>query len=93
MLEAAWLSPRMPEYVSSMAILGLDGTVRRRLRDRDTQGMAHLKTGSLRDVRAIAGYVTSASGKRYIVVSMINHDNAIAGRAYEDSLIDWLIRQ
>ena len=57
MLTVAWNSPVMPEYISSLAIAGVDGTVRRRLKGDGTQGMAHLKTGSLRDVRSIAGYV------------------------------------
>src|SRR5690606_5244212 len=52
MLTLAWQTPMMPEFVSSLAIAGVDGTMRRRLKDESTAGMAHLKTGSLRDVRA-----------------------------------------
>jgi D-alanyl-D-alanine carboxypeptidase/D-alanyl-D-alanine-endopeptidase (penicillin-binding protein 4) len=47
----------MPEFVSSLAILGVDGTTRYRLRDPATKSLAHLKTGALRDVRSVAGYV------------------------------------
>lgn len=90
MLQKAWLSPVMPEYVSSLSILGLDGTSRNRLRDPATRSMAHVKTGSLRDVRSIAGYVWGASGKRYIVVSMVNHERAQEARAFENALITWL---
>jgi len=90
MLARAWSTPLMPEYVSSLAILGVDGTVRRRLRDDEARGMAHLKTGSLRDVRAIAGYVMGASGKRYVVVSLVNHERAQAVRAFDDALVAWL---
>src|SRR5690606_23144696 len=61
MLDVAWRSPLMPEFVSSLAISGVDGTVRRRLRSEDTRGQAHLKTGTLRDSRALAGYVRGAS--------------------------------
>lgn len=93
MLTLAWRSPLMPEFLSSMAIAGVDGTVRRRMRGDGTQGMAHLKTGSLRDVRAIAGFVLGASGKRYVVVSMVNHDNAAAVRSFDDALIAWLAEQ
>ena len=81
MLTLAWNSPVMPEYISSFAIAGVDGTVRRRLKGNGTLGMAHLKTGSLRDVRSIAGYVLGASGKRYVVVSIVNHEQAGAVRA------------
>ena len=90
LLTLAWSSPFMPEYMSSLAISGVDGTVRRRLRGQEAQGMAHLKTGSLRDVRAIAGYVLGASGKRYVVVSIVNHEQAAAVRAFDDALIAWL---
>lgn len=90
MLTLAWQSPVMPEYLSSLAIAGVDGTMRRRLRADATVGMAHLKTGSLRDVRAVAGYVLGASGKRYVLVSMVNDPNAAAVRAFDDALIAWL---
>jgi len=90
MLQTAWGSALMPEFLSSLAISGVDGTVRRRLRDDKVRGMAHLKTGSIRDARAVAGYVLGASGKRYIVVSLVNHAQAGNVRAFHDALIAWL---
>lgn len=90
MLEVAWRSPLMPEYMSSLAISGVDGTMRRRLRDDEVRGMAHLKTGTLKDARALAGYVLGASGKRYIVVSVANGERATAIRPFDDALISWL---
>lgn len=90
MLTLAWNSNVMPEYLSSLAITGVDGTVRRRLRNDPAQGMAHVKTGSLRNVRAIAGYVLGASGKRYVVVSLVNDEQAAAVRPFDDALIAWL---
>jgi D-alanyl-D-alanine carboxypeptidase/D-alanyl-D-alanine-endopeptidase (penicillin-binding protein 4) len=91
MLNRAWISPVMPEFVSSLAILGVDGTTRYRLRDPATKSLAHLKTGALRDVRSVAGYVWSTSGKRYVVVSMVNHERAHEARSFENALIAWLI--
>ena len=90
MLDAAWRSPLMPEFVSSLAISGVDGTVRRRLRAEDTRGQAHLKTGTLRDSRALAGYVRGASGKRYILVSLVNDPGAAAVRPFDDAVVEWL---
>ena len=90
MLNRAWTSPVMPEFVSSLAILGVDGTTRYRLRDPATKSLAHLKTGALRDVRSVAGYVWSTSGKRYVVVSMVNHERAHEARSFENALIAWL---
>jgi len=93
LLAAAWRSPVMPEFVSSLAISGMDGTVRRRLRNSDAAGLAHLKSGSLRDVRALAGYVLSASGHRYLVVSVVNDERAQLANGFNDKLIAWLASQ
>ncbi|MFA7437747.1 D-alanyl-D-alanine carboxypeptidase/D-alanyl-D-alanine-endopeptidase [Castellaniella sp.] len=90
MLDVAWRSPLMPEYVASLAISGVDGTVRRRLKDAQTRGQAHLKTGTLRDARALAGYVRGASGKYYILVSMVNDGQAAQVRAFDDAVVRWL---
>ena len=65
---------------------GLDGTLRR---SRAMAGRAHLKTGSLRDVAGIAGYVLGASGRRYVLVALINHPNANAARPALDALVQW----
>lgn len=90
MLNAAWMSERMPEFISSLAIAGEDGTVRRRLKSNGTRGKAHLKTGTLRDVSALAGYVQGASGKRYVLVSLINDAKSFNTRAFNDALVQWL---
>ena len=58
----------------------MDGTVQKRFRDGTVAGQALLKTGSLEGVRAIAGYVIDAEGRRFIVVALINHPNARAAR-------------
>ncbi len=87
LLQTAYLSPLMPELMSSLPITGVDGTLRRN-RSRSA-GNAHLKTGSLRDVAAFAGYVHAASGRRYVLVGIINHANANAGRPALDALLDW----
>ncbi|MES2935279.1 MAG: D-alanyl-D-alanine carboxypeptidase/D-alanyl-D-alanine-endopeptidase [Pseudomonadota bacterium] len=93
MLVAAFRSPTMSEFISSMPLVGYDGTMRRRLTTSAVAGNAHIKTGSLNDVRALAGYVTSASGKNYAVVSMINHANASRGQEAQDALLQWVYEQ
>jgi D-alanyl-D-alanine carboxypeptidase/D-alanyl-D-alanine-endopeptidase (penicillin-binding protein 4) len=89
LLQQGWSSPAMPELLSSLPINGLDGTLRR---SRATPGRAHLKTGSLRDVIGVAGYVLSDSGRRYVLVAMINHPNANAARPALDALVQWSLR-
>ncbi len=89
MLDAAFNSTVMPEFVSSMSIVGIDGTFRRRARTDIAAGSAHLKSGMLNDVRAIAGYVLANDGKRYLVVMMVNHPNAILSQPAQDALLQW----
>jgi len=90
LLQTAYRSPWMPELMASLPIAGVDGTVK----DRRAlpEGSAHLKTGSLRDISAVAGYVLAASGKRYVVVAIANHPNAKAARPAFDALLDWVVR-
>jgi len=87
LLQGAFASPLMPEFVSSMPIVGIDGTMRRR---QAAAGSAHIKTGLLADTRAIAGYVLAATGRRYAVVAFINHPNAGAGQPALDALLNWV---
>jgi D-alanyl-D-alanine carboxypeptidase/D-alanyl-D-alanine-endopeptidase (penicillin-binding protein 4) len=89
-LVSAFRSPTMPEFISSMPLVGYDGTMRQRLHERSVAGNAHIKTGSLNEVRAIAGYVLAASGKRYAVVFFINHGNAARGQEAQDILLQWI---
>lgn len=93
MLGAAWRSPLMPEFISSLAISGVDGTMRRRLRSDETRGVAHLKTGTLRDSRALAGYVLGASGRRYVLVAMVNHEQAASTGKFLDTVVQWLAKR
>lgn len=88
LLQTAYVSPAMPELMSSLPIVGMDGTLKR---SRASAGSAHLKTGSLRDVMALAGYVHTASGRRLGLVAIINHANAHNARPALDALLDWAL--
>ena len=90
MLDAAWRSSVMPEFMSSMSLLGLDGTLRRRNRGESIAGQAHVKTGTLNDTRAIAGYLLDQTGRRWIVIMMANHPNAVQTQAAQDALVNWV---
>jgi D-alanyl-D-alanine carboxypeptidase/D-alanyl-D-alanine-endopeptidase (penicillin-binding protein 4) len=89
LLQNAWASSVMSELMSSLPVSGTDGTLRR---STATPGRAHLKTGSLRDVSAVAGYVLSASGRRHVLVAIINHPQAASARPALDALVQWVIR-
>lgn len=73
-----------------MPLVGYDGTMRKRLKQKTVAGQAHIKTGSLNDVRSIAGFVQAASGKYYVVVCLINHPNAPQGQKAQDALLQWV---
>jgi D-alanyl-D-alanine carboxypeptidase/D-alanyl-D-alanine-endopeptidase (penicillin-binding protein 4) len=85
LLQWVWLQPFMPEMMSSLPLTGVDGTMKRS----KSTASAHLKTGSLRDVMGVAGYVDGPQGQRYVLVAIVNHANAHQARPVIDALIDW----
>ncbi|MGO4381324.1 D-alanyl-D-alanine carboxypeptidase/D-alanyl-D-alanine-endopeptidase [Pseudoduganella sp. RAF19] len=91
LLRAAQKSLWAPEFLTSLPIAGVDGTMKRRLKESTAAQRARVKTGTLRDVVAVAGYVPDANGQLCIVVAMVNHDHAGngVGRSIVDALIDW----
>jgi D-alanyl-D-alanine carboxypeptidase/D-alanyl-D-alanine-endopeptidase (penicillin-binding protein 4) len=90
LLMAAFHSPVMPEFVSSLAIAGVDGTMRNRFRGTLVAGKAHLKTGTLNEVMAIAGYLLDHKDRRVVVVFFVNHPQAGSARLAIDALIRWI---
>jgi D-alanyl-D-alanine carboxypeptidase/D-alanyl-D-alanine-endopeptidase (penicillin-binding protein 4) len=90
LLDAAWRSAVMPEFIASLPLAGVDGTLRRRARGEGVAGQAHVKGGTLNDVRAIAGYVLDAQGKRWIVVFLIHHPQAGLATAAQEALLKWV---
>ena len=92
MLQTAYVSGAMPELMASLPITGVDGTLKRS-KSRVSQGWAHLKSGSLRDSAALAGYVHTPSGRRLVVVAIVNHPNAPAARPALEALVDWAVKE
>jgi D-alanyl-D-alanine carboxypeptidase/D-alanyl-D-alanine-endopeptidase (penicillin-binding protein 4) len=90
LLLAAWKSPVMPELMSSLPLAGVDGTLKKRLGNGAAAGRAHLKTGYLENVRAIAGYVLDSSDKRWVVVFLINDAKSRQGKPAMDALLRWV---
>jgi D-alanyl-D-alanine carboxypeptidase/D-alanyl-D-alanine-endopeptidase (penicillin-binding protein 4) len=92
-LKAGLASRWAPEFLSSLPIAALDGTMRRRLKDSPAALRARFKTGGLRNVVALAGYAPDAAGQQCVVVVIINHDRPGGpGRAALDALVDWVTR-
>jgi D-alanyl-D-alanine carboxypeptidase/D-alanyl-D-alanine-endopeptidase (penicillin-binding protein 4) len=96
LLQHAAASPLAQVFADSLGIAGVDGTVAR-MRERSGAsaaiGQAQLKTGTLKDVAAVAGYATAQNGQRYSLVAIINHPHAAAARPALDALVEWVVKQ
>jgi D-alanyl-D-alanine carboxypeptidase/D-alanyl-D-alanine-endopeptidase (penicillin-binding protein 4) len=94
LLRAGLRSDWSPEFLASLPIVAVDGTMRRRLTDSPAAGHARMKTGTLTGVVAVAGYVRDATGQQCVVVAMINDEHVAdgKGRGVLDALVDWTAR-
>jgi D-alanyl-D-alanine carboxypeptidase/D-alanyl-D-alanine-endopeptidase (penicillin-binding protein 4) len=90
MLEAAQAGRHAPELLMSLPVAGVDGAMGRRLKGTAAQGWARLKTGTLRNVTALAGFVRDTRGDTWAVVAMVNHEQAALARPALDALIEWV---
>jgi D-alanyl-D-alanine carboxypeptidase/D-alanyl-D-alanine-endopeptidase (penicillin-binding protein 4) len=91
-LSAAYRSRYAPEFIASLPLAGLDGTLRSRMK-LSPAGAVRLKTGHLDGVSGVAGYVTANSGKTYVLVSLINDGRADygAGDPVHAALVSWML--
>jgi D-alanyl-D-alanine carboxypeptidase/D-alanyl-D-alanine-endopeptidase (penicillin-binding protein 4) len=89
LLTQVWQGPLAPELVASLPLAGVDGTMKMR----PAAPGAHVKTGMLVDVRAVAGFVRAASGRHYAVVALINDPNAGAAQAAHDLFLQWVFER
>jgi serine-type D-Ala-D-Ala carboxypeptidase/endopeptidase (penicillin-binding protein 4) len=94
LLKAGLHSNWAPEFLASLPIVAVDGTMRKRLKDSPAAGHARLKTGSLNNVAAVAGYVQDANGTPCVVVAMVNSTLVSNGKGRKvlDALVDWVAR-
>jgi D-alanyl-D-alanine carboxypeptidase/D-alanyl-D-alanine-endopeptidase (penicillin-binding protein 4) len=95
LLRHAARHPQGERFVQSLAVAGVSGTTARMAQAplSAARGNAWLKTGTLRDVSGIAGYVNAANGARYVVVGFINHPNAPAARPALEAMVEWTAAQ
>jgi D-alanyl-D-alanine carboxypeptidase/D-alanyl-D-alanine-endopeptidase (penicillin-binding protein 4) len=95
LLVGAHQSRYAPEFLTSLALGGLDGTLEKRFQNVDDPSRIRMKTGTLRDVSSIAGYVVGRSGKAYAVVVFVNHPGAQngIGEPIQASVVDWALKQ
>jgi len=92
MLHFIFQQAYMPEFMASLPISGYDGAMAQRFNQGPLLGRAHIKTGLLNFVQTMAGYVSTASGKRYVVVLLHNDPRAHSQDAerFQDYIIKWI---
>ena len=90
MLQAAQAGRWAPELMMSLPLAGVDGSMRNRLKTGPASGRARLKSGSIKNVVALAGYVPDAQGRWWVLAAMVNHAQAAAARPALDALVDWV---
>ena len=95
LLTYAYSHPSFNAYVNSLGIAGVSGTITahsERLPESAAIGRAWIKTGTLNNVTSMAGYVKGLSGQDYVVVGLINSEqahNAYTARPVLDAMLDW----
>jgi serine-type D-Ala-D-Ala carboxypeptidase/endopeptidase (penicillin-binding protein 4) len=91
-LNAAYHSRFAPEFIASLPLAGIDGTLHSRMKS-SPPGAVRLKTGHIDGVSGVAGYVTAGSGKTYVLVSLINSVRADegAGEPVHAALVSWIL--
>ncbi|HIP51036.1 MAG TPA: D-alanyl-D-alanine carboxypeptidase/D-alanyl-D-alanine-endopeptidase [Campylobacterales bacterium] len=78
-------------WMDTLAIAGIDGTIKRRFRNSVVYGRAWMKTGTIKGVKNIAGYVQGASGEHYVVVVLVNDGySSKYGAKLANSVIEWV---
>jgi D-alanyl-D-alanine carboxypeptidase/D-alanyl-D-alanine-endopeptidase (penicillin-binding protein 4) len=91
LLVDAYRSPFRDYLMKSLAVAGVDGTMKRRLRGSRVRGKGFFKTGSLKNVRSIAGYVKAANGKTYVMAILHNDPKAsTSSLSAHNKLIEWV---
>jgi D-alanyl-D-alanine carboxypeptidase/D-alanyl-D-alanine-endopeptidase (penicillin-binding protein 4) len=93
LLRHAWHAQQGRAFLDSLPVAGVDGTLAHRMTSGDATGRAHLKTGTLADTRALAGYVRARSGQVYALAAVVNHASAPQATPVLDELVAWTVRQ
>ena len=84
-----------PEFMTSLSLGGLDGTLEKRFQNVEDPSRVRMKTGTLKDVSCLAGYVTGKTGKVYAVVVFVNYPGAQngLGEMIQSTVVDWALKQ
>lgn len=79
-------------FRASLAVTGVTGTVKARLRGTPAAGKCRVKTGTLRSVSTLAGYCRAAGGRDVGFALMFNRANTFTAKAREDRIVAAIAR-
>ena len=85
LLRYAASQPWGAEFIDSLPLAGVDGTLAARFKTLPAGALLHAKTGSLDHINVLSGYLTTAAGQRLVFSIMGNH-HTLAGRQAADVL-------
>jgi D-alanyl-D-alanine carboxypeptidase/D-alanyl-D-alanine-endopeptidase (penicillin-binding protein 4) len=82
-------------FRDTLAVSGTDGTLKRRLRTRPVKGLIQAKTGSLKGVATMSGYMTTLSGRNLIFTIFVNNARTSISRLRRaiDEICTLVVRQ
>jgi len=86
LLEHVAAADARDAFRSSLAVAGRSGTVRRRMRGTAAQDSCRVKTGTLSNVSALAGYCRSRDGRDITFALLFNRVNPAGARALQDRI-------
>ncbi len=95
LLLEAYRSPYMPEFVASLPLSAMEGTMESRFRDEPLKGRMHMKTGLIDHVRSMGGFMLSRNGRTFVIVLLQNQVNVHRriGTEIQDALLQWVFEQ
>jgi D-alanyl-D-alanine carboxypeptidase/D-alanyl-D-alanine-endopeptidase (penicillin-binding protein 4) len=70
-------------FVTGLPVAGVDGSLSSRMKGTAADGNVRAKTGTMSNIRSLAGYVTTRDGERLAFVIMINNFEGTGGNANE----------
>jgi hypothetical protein len=79
------------EFVASLPIASEDGTLKKRFASLGAR--LRLKTGTLRDVKSLAGYWQAEDGRRLAIVAIVNSPRAMSMGANLDAVVADIVRR
>jgi len=88
LLHAIYVHPLMPEIIASLPISAIDGTLEKRMLYSPVNARGHFKTGSLKDVNAMAGFFLNKQNEMIMFIFLMNDQKAGLSISLQEKLIE-----